>query len=437
MQTVEVSREDYNDGAGGFDYLITFTGNDGKLELLNGTDFDLKGTGYDPQGGTKTAQILSTKVDDGNFIGGSFSVSLASKTRKIDSISNANEAVVTSFGHGFVNGDYVRFSCSPDWGNLDSKNYIVKSATTNTFIVDFNSASLGSFAGLATAEKVVTVSEITKADYALVRTHGDHGFTNATHKNDFVAFFDLKLATGLNNKKYRIKYVVDDKTIALDWNSTGISQAESCSDATCGVIRLATEDLDAAVSAGDMKTALQGLDGFGTMSVSRAKDAESPSWTGGYMWLITFESLPGDIGKMLIATQQMTGDNAIVTVGDANDTPLQSGSERDANQIGGTFVVKTHDGNRTADLPYGITKEDMQDALNSILGANSVLVSRNAPGVPGDNVANIGPAGGYTWKVEFSHSRVGGDVPMLLVEANNITGIGTSLVVTEDVKATN
>ena len=130
----------------------------------------------------------------------------------------------------------------------------------------------------------------------------------------------------------------------------------------------------------------------------------------------------------------MTGVGAIVTVGDANDAPLQSGSERNANQIGGTFVVKTHDGNRTADLPYGITKEDMQDALNSILGANSVLVTRNAPGVPGDNVANIGPAGGYVWHVEFSHSRVGGDVPMLLVEANNITGTGTSLVVTEDVK---
>ena len=319
-------------------------------------------------------------------------------------------------------------------GTLDSKNYIVSGATTNTFTVAFDSSSLGSFAGLATAEKVVTVSSITKADYAIVVTHGDHGFTNDTHINDYVAFFDLKLATELNNKKYRIKYIVDDTTIVLDWNSTGISQAESCSDATCGVIRLATEDLDVAVSAGDMKTALQGLDGFGTMSVSRAKDAESPSWTGGYMWLITFESFPGDIGKMLIATQQMTGVGAIVTVGDANDNPLQSGSERDANQIGGTFVVKTHDGNRTADLPYGITKEDMQDALNSILGANSVLVTRNAPGQSGDNVANIGPAGGYVWHVEFSHSRVGGDVPMLLVEANNITGIGTSLVVTEDVK---
>ena len=69
---------------------------------------------------------------------------------------------------------------------------------------------------------------------------------------------------------------------------------------------------------------------------------------------------------VIYATQQMTGVGAIVTVGDANDAPLQSGAERNANQIGGTFVVKTHDGNRTADLPYGIIKEDMQDALNSI-----------------------------------------------------------------------
>ena len=41
--------------------------------------------------------------------------------------------------------------------------------------------------------------------------------------------------------------------------------------------------------------------------------------------VITFTSAPGDIGKMLIATQQMTGVGAIVTVGDANDAPLQSG----------------------------------------------------------------------------------------------------------------
>ena len=114
----------------------------------------------------------------------------------------AATAVVTSFSHGFVNGDYVRFSCSASgWGTLDSKNYIVKgSATTNTFTVAFDSSSLGSFAGLATAEKVVTVSSITKADYAIVVTHGDHGFTNDTHINDYVAFFDLKIATKLDNK---------------------------------------------------------------------------------------------------------------------------------------------------------------------------------------------------------------------------------------------
>ena len=97
----------------------------------------------------------------------------------------------------------MRFSCSASgWGTLILKNYIVSGATTNTFTVAFDSSSLGSFAGLATAEKVVTVSSITKADYAIVVTHGDHGFTNDTHINDYVAFFDLKVATELNNTKY-------------------------------------------------------------------------------------------------------------------------------------------------------------------------------------------------------------------------------------------
>ena len=82
VSTVEVSREDYNDGAGGLDYLITFTGNDGNLMDLIGTDSNLFGTGATPQGGQKTALIKQSKIQNGNFVGGTFSVSLASKTRQ-------------------------------------------------------------------------------------------------------------------------------------------------------------------------------------------------------------------------------------------------------------------------------------------------------------------------------------------------------------------
>ena len=64
----------------------------------------------------------------------------------------------------------------------------------------------------------------------------------------------------------------------------------------------------------------------------------------------------------------------------------------------------------------------METELNAIFGGSgSVTVTRNSPGESGDNVANVGKAGGYVWMVQFAHARVGGDVPMMQVEADNIT----------------
>jgi hypothetical protein len=202
VASVEVSRIDYNDGAGGLDYLVTFTGDDGNLEPLAGIAFDLYPN--------STSQIVVSKVTDGNFVGGIFSVSLASKTRRINNVSvGSATAVVTSFAHGFIDGDYVRITCGTcsQSSQIDDLNWKVSAATTNTFTPvlingnNVNSTSYPVFSGLASAEKVVTIKSISASDYAQVITHGDHGFTNATHLKKYVAFFDLTQATQLDNTK--------------------------------------------------------------------------------------------------------------------------------------------------------------------------------------------------------------------------------------------
>ena len=63
----------------------------------------------------------------------------------------------------------MRFSCSPDWGILIPRTISLK-APQQILSLWILIRCLGSFAGLATAEKVVTVSEITKADYALLHS---------------------------------------------------------------------------------------------------------------------------------------------------------------------------------------------------------------------------------------------------------------------------
>merc|ERR1712100_880120 len=98
--TVDVSRHDIDDGCGGLEYKVTFTGNDGNLMLLNGTDYGITGMGAE-QGGDHTALVLEAELQPGNYLGGSFSISLASKTRIVSEIPLTNGVVVTSFGHGF------------------------------------------------------------------------------------------------------------------------------------------------------------------------------------------------------------------------------------------------------------------------------------------------------------------------------------------------
>lgn len=62
-----------------------------------------------------------------------------SAEKNVTAISNAAEALVTSAGHGFANGDIVLIT-SP-WGRLNLRAFRIKSATTNDFVLEGGNTS--------------------------------------------------------------------------------------------------------------------------------------------------------------------------------------------------------------------------------------------------------------------------------------------------------
>lgn len=62
-----------------------------------------------------------------------------SAEKNVTEISNAAEALVTSAGHGFANGDIVLIT-SP-WGRLNLRAFRIKSSTANDFVIEGGNTS--------------------------------------------------------------------------------------------------------------------------------------------------------------------------------------------------------------------------------------------------------------------------------------------------------
>ena len=62
-------------------------------------------------------------------------------TRNITGITKANNAVVTSNGHGFITGDKIAFSGIGGMTLLNGNTYTVTATTTNTFTINLNTSS--------------------------------------------------------------------------------------------------------------------------------------------------------------------------------------------------------------------------------------------------------------------------------------------------------
>lgn len=85
----------------------------------------------------------------------------SSKTTTI--VTNASEAVVTSVGHGYSNGDIVEMTSG--WGRLNRRIFRLKSIATDTFVLEGADTTSTTFfpsgTGIGSVRKISTFTQIT------------------------------------------------------------------------------------------------------------------------------------------------------------------------------------------------------------------------------------------------------------------------------------
>ncbi len=94
-----------------------------------------------------------------------FSLATAFATAQpVTIVSNASVAVVTVTGHGFSNGDAVRFTTS-GWGRLANRVFEIAGVTANTFTIPLDTSDTSVFpagSGVGTVQKISTWVQMTK-----------------------------------------------------------------------------------------------------------------------------------------------------------------------------------------------------------------------------------------------------------------------------------
>ena len=92
------------------------------------------------------------------FIASAFAASKTTTT-----VTNASEAVVTSAGHGYSNGDIVEMTSG--WGRLNRRDFRIKSVATDTFVLEGADTSSTTFyptgTGIGSVRKISTFTQIT------------------------------------------------------------------------------------------------------------------------------------------------------------------------------------------------------------------------------------------------------------------------------------
>lgn len=96
--------------------------------------------------------------------GSTFYVASAFASSKATTIvTNASEAVVTSAGHGYSNGDIIEVTSG--WGRLNRRAFRIKSVTTDTFVLEGAETSNTSYfpngTGLGSVRKATAFTQIT------------------------------------------------------------------------------------------------------------------------------------------------------------------------------------------------------------------------------------------------------------------------------------
>lgn len=92
-----------------------------------------------------------------------FIASAYQAAKAVTIVSNAAEAVVTAIAHGYTNGDLVETTSG--WGRIHRRVFRVKSATTDTFVLEGQDTTNTNFfpagTGIGTVRKILTFVQIT------------------------------------------------------------------------------------------------------------------------------------------------------------------------------------------------------------------------------------------------------------------------------------
>merc|ERR1712078_198430 len=114
----------------------------------------------------------------------------------------------------------------------------------------------------------------------------------------------------------------------------------------------------------------------GSLPVSRERFNPLPSWNGGYIWHITYLTLPGDSPVLTVSGTGLNSTQAdnvsISLVVGSGDNPL-SGNERKGNTVKGVFQLAFR-GQKTVNISTKANATEMKEALEALSTINNVTV---------------------------------------------------------------
>jgi Flp pilus assembly protein TadG len=176
--------------------------------------------------GSYASQIRGPVTDTKSITGASWSTG---STKNITNITKANPAVVTSNGHGFVNGNRIYITNVSGMTNVNGNSYTVSGVTTNTFQLSGTNSS-----GYKTYKSGGTAIKCQNSDCSIVITSSNHGFSN----DDLIYISGVIGMTELNNNFFTVaSKTTNDFALSGTWGpdySTYISGGKIyCTEEGC------------------------------------------------------------------------------------------------------------------------------------------------------------------------------------------------------------
>jgi len=161
-------------------------------------------------------------------------------------------------------------------------------------------------------------------------------------------------------------------------------------------------------SPSEMASALGSVSGIGQVKVSRSH----PDGQEGYTWTITFIEDHGDV-PLLQASSSLTGKGATILV-----TEVTKG-----NELGGVFSI-SFDSSEESTVAFDVDEVTLGLAIESLDGIGQIDVSATG---------QVDSELGRSFTVTFLEPTLG-DVPLLVADSSQLSGLGAVVSVSEVVK---